>query len=154
MYGQMTYYSIHGVNLGAKLGSTSSSSSSSSSSAIKIGQGMETGLTIDNNSTEKEECPHPKVKKTRAFWFSFATINFMVSIVSFDAPYISPSLSPFQNQSNKPQKITNELHGTTLEAYWTSLSFLLVVAVCQPNYTSLSEVFGRMARSTVPSSGS
>jgi MFS family permease len=35
------------------------------------------------------------------------------------------------------------LNGTTLEAFWASLSFLLVVAVAQPIYTSVSEVFGR-----------
>lgn len=35
------------------------------------------------------------------------------------------------------------MQGTTLEAYWTSLSFLLAVVVAQPIYTSASDVIGR-----------
>lgn len=41
------------------------------------------------------------------------------------------------------QVIAHELHGTTLEAFWASLSFLVAVVVAQPIYTSISDVFGR-----------
>lgn len=46
-------------------------------------------------------------------------------------------------QTKSLQKITNELHGTTLEAFWTNLSFLLAVVVVQPLFTTISDVVGR-----------
>jgi MFS family permease len=42
------------------------------------------------------------------------------------------------------QKIAHELHGTTLESFWASLSFFLAVAIVQPIYTSTSDVLGRL----------
>ena len=39
--------------------------------------------------------------------------------------------------------IANELHGTTVESFWASLSFILAVVITQPIYTSFSDVLGR-----------
>lgn len=41
------------------------------------------------------------------------------------------------------QVITNDLNGTTLEAFWASLCFLLAVVAVMPITTSLSDVLGR-----------
>ncbi|KAH7095317.1 major facilitator superfamily domain-containing protein [Paraphoma chrysanthemicola] len=74
-----------------------------------------------------------KPKKSIQFQVSFLVLNIMVLMVSLDATALAVA-TPV---------ITEELHGTTIEAFWASLSFLLVVAVAQPIYTSISEVFGR-----------
>jgi MFS family permease len=42
-----------------------------------------------------------------------------------------------------PQVITHDLNGTTLEAFWASLCFLLAVVAVMPIITSLSDVLGR-----------
>ncbi|KAK2600095.1 hypothetical protein QQS21_005181 [Conoideocrella luteorostrata] len=53
------------------------------------------------------------------------------------------------SRSNQPagsvqeQEITRALHGTTLEAFWASLCFLLAVVAVMPIVTSLSDVLGR-----------
>ena len=39
--------------------------------------------------------------------------------------------------------LTRELNGTTFEAFWASLSFMLAVVVTQPMYTSASDILGR-----------
>lgn len=41
------------------------------------------------------------------------------------------------------QTITEELHGTTLEAFWANIAFMLTVTVVQPIYTSISDIVGR-----------
>lgn len=39
--------------------------------------------------------------------------------------------------------MTKELKGTTLEAFWASISFMLAVVVVQPIYVTVSDVLGR-----------
>ena len=41
------------------------------------------------------------------------------------------------------QSLTKELGGSSLEAFWANISFLLVVTVVQPVYTTISEAVGR-----------
>jgi len=41
------------------------------------------------------------------------------------------------------QRITQDLQGTTLEAFWTNLSFILAVVITQPIYITISDVLGR-----------
>ena len=41
------------------------------------------------------------------------------------------------------QTITEDVHGTTLEAFWANIAFLLLVTIVQPVYTSLSDIMGR-----------
>lgn len=50
----------------------------------------------------------------------------------------------FANAEQSPQIITNELGGTTFEAFWASLAFTLTVVVSLPIYASASDVLGRM----------
>ncbi|KAL8298849.1 hypothetical protein RB600_003400 [Gaeumannomyces tritici] len=45
--------------------------------------------------------------------------------------------------TSHPQVIARELHGTTIEAFWASLCFLLAVVAVMPITTSLSNVLGR-----------
>lgn len=39
--------------------------------------------------------------------------------------------------------MSEALHGTGIEAFWTGTSFLLTATVFQPSFASLSHVFGR-----------
>jgi hypothetical protein len=41
------------------------------------------------------------------------------------------------------QVITTQLNGTTLEAFWASISFMLTVSVSQPLYVTTSDILGR-----------
>lgn len=41
--------------------------------------------------------------------------------------------------------MTTQLNGTTIEAFWASISFMLAVAVVQPIYVTVSDVLGRRA---------
>lgn len=75
-----------------------------------------------------------KTKKPLSFHLSFLALNIMVLMVSLDASALAVAIPV----------IAHELKSTTLEAFWASISFLLVTAVFQPIYTSVSEVFGRM----------
>lgn len=50
----------------------------------------------------------------------------------------------WRNYSPVSQTIVQELHGTTLEGFWASISFLLAVVIVQPIYTSVSNVMGRL----------
>ncbi|KAK7757129.1 hypothetical protein SLS62_000676 [Diatrype stigma] len=43
------------------------------------------------------------------------------------------------------QTIAHDLSATTLEAFWASIAFMLAVVIVQPVYTSISNVFGRLA---------
>ncbi|KAI1473301.1 hypothetical protein K445DRAFT_349195 [Daldinia sp. EC12] len=72
-------------------------------------------------------------RKPLAFHMSFLTINIMCFLVSIDATILAVAIPV----------IAHELNGTTLEAFWASISFLLAVCVVQPIYTSVSNVIGR-----------
>ncbi|KAF7513293.1 hypothetical protein GJ744_009714 [Endocarpon pusillum] len=72
-------------------------------------------------------------KKPLSFYFSFLALNLMVFIISLDATALNIAIP----------KITNDLHGTTLEAFWTNLSFILALVITQPIYTNVSDVLGR-----------
>ncbi|KAF2651815.1 MFS general substrate transporter [Lophiostoma macrostomum CBS 122681] len=74
-------------------------------------------------------------KKTISFYLAFLALNISVFVVSLDATALSVAIP----------RITQDLHGTTLEAFWASLSFLLAVVITQPLYTGISEVLGRKA---------
>ncbi|KAL9019702.1 MAG: hypothetical protein Q9185_003040 [Variospora sp. 1 TL-2023] len=72
-------------------------------------------------------------KKPLAFYLSFIALNLMVFIISLDATALNVAIPT----------ITNDLHGTTLEAFWTNLSFICALVVTQPIYTNVSDVLGR-----------
>ncbi|KAL9132082.1 MAG: hypothetical protein Q9217_000118 [Psora testacea] len=72
-------------------------------------------------------------RKSVSFYLSFLALNISVFLVSLDATALAVAVP----------KITSELHGTTLQAFWTNLSFLLAVVITQPIYTNISDVLGR-----------
>ncbi|KAI0844326.1 MFS general substrate transporter [Daldinia vernicosa] len=72
-------------------------------------------------------------RKPLAFHMSFLTINIMCFLVSIDATILAVAIPV----------IAHELDGTTLEAFWASIAFLLAVCVIQPIHTSVSNVIGR-----------
>ncbi|KAI0903007.1 hypothetical protein F4823DRAFT_636996 [Ustulina deusta] len=71
-------------------------------------------------------------KKYFAFWMSLLFPLTSV-IISLDATSLAVAVPT----------IIEELHGTTLESFWASITFILGVAVTQPIYVSLSGVLGR-----------
>lgn len=99
--------------------------------------------------------------KPLSFYLSFLALNICVLLVSLDATALSvalsvslsqPSLLDHHSCVNKHvltthclfgQVITQDLHGTTLEAFWASLCFLLASVVVMPITTSLSDILGR-----------
>ncbi|PVH93499.1 MFS general substrate transporter [Periconia macrospinosa] len=97
-------------------------------------EAAETERQVDASSSRDQEDATRSEKKPLSFHLSFLAINIMVFMISIDATALAVAIPV----------ITQDLKGTTLEAFWASLSFLLAVAVFQPIYTSLSETFGRM----------
>ncbi|KAI0165409.1 MFS general substrate transporter [Hypoxylon sp. FL1284] len=73
-------------------------------------------------------------KKTLGFHMSFLALLVMCFIVSIDGTILAIAIPV----------IAHELHGTTLEAFWASISFVLAVVIVQPIYTSVSNVTGRI----------
>lgn len=101
-------------------------------------------------ATPRDEVARP-AKKPFSFYLAFLALNISTFIVSLDATALSVAIpvrafylysAPLLKRS---QKITADLHGTTLQAFWSSLSFLLAVVITQPIYTSISNVLGRTA---------
>ncbi|PVI03933.1 MFS general substrate transporter [Periconia macrospinosa] len=74
-----------------------------------------------------------KPKKPYSWYLAFFAINISTFVVSLDATALSVAVP----------KITQDLNGTTLEAFWTNLTFILAVVVVQPLYTSVSDAIGR-----------
>ncbi|KAF2829297.1 MFS general substrate transporter [Ophiobolus disseminans] len=72
-------------------------------------------------------------KKPLAFHMSFLGLLIMCFIVSIDGTILAVAI-PI---------IAQDLHATTLQAFWASISFVLAVVVVQPIYTSASDVLGR-----------
>ncbi|KAL4805372.1 major facilitator superfamily domain-containing protein [Aspergillus unguis] len=64
---------------------------------------------------------------------AFFTLSTLTLMVALDGTSISVAL-PI---------ITQDLKGTAIEAFWSGTSFLLASTVFQPNFASLSGIFGR-----------
>ncbi|KAJ0414771.1 major facilitator superfamily domain-containing protein [Aspergillus carlsbadensis] len=64
---------------------------------------------------------------------AFFTLSVLTLMVALDGTSISVAL-PI---------ITRDLGGTAIEAFWSGTSFLLASTVFQPNFASLSNIFGR-----------
>ncbi|PVH95310.1 MFS general substrate transporter [Periconia macrospinosa] len=84
----------------------------------------------EHDTIEERKTP----PKTLSFYLAFLALCIIVFIVSIDATALSVALP----------RIALDLHGTTLESFWASLSFLLAVAITQPLYNSISDVVGRL----------
>ncbi|KAL8927688.1 MAG: hypothetical protein Q9172_001248 [Xanthocarpia lactea] len=72
-------------------------------------------------------------RKPMSFYLSFLALNITVFIVSLDLTELAVAVP----------RIVEDLHGTTLGAFWTNLSFILAVVITQPIYSSISDVLGR-----------
>jgi len=88
----------------------------------------------DAAATETPAAPRPKRKKPLAFHLSFAGLMITILVVSLDATTLAVALPV----------ITTELKGTTLEAFWANIAFLLAMVVVQPMYASFSDAMGRV----------
>lgn len=69
----------------------------------------------------------PNVKKTWRFWMAFVTLCISSFLSSVDATILATALPP----------IAEELHGSSILAFWCATSFLLAQTVVQPG-TSVS----------------
>ncbi|EEA23397.1 hypothetical protein TMatcc_002261 [Talaromyces marneffei ATCC 18224] len=84
------------------------------------------GETASENSTGEW-------RFTRRAQLVFATLATLSLMVALDGTSISVAL-PI---------ISNALHGTAIEAFWSGTSYLLTSTVLQPLFASLSNIFGR-----------
>ncbi|KAI1866591.1 hypothetical protein JX265_007892 [Neoarthrinium moseri] len=75
----------------------------------------------------------PQPQKPFSFYVSVFGLALVSLITSWDATSLAIALPV----------IAEQLHGTTLESFWASISFILGVALTQPIYVSLSDVLGR-----------
>ncbi|OIW26169.1 MFS general substrate transporter [Coniochaeta ligniaria NRRL 30616] len=72
-------------------------------------------------------------KPSRDFILAFSSLSTLTLAVAFDATTLSVALPT----------ISQALHGTALEAFWSGTAFLLSSTVLQPSIASLSNIFGR-----------
>ncbi|KAK9420443.1 putative MFS general substrate transporter [Seiridium unicorne] len=72
-------------------------------------------------------------KPSRNFLLAFISICIITLAAALDATSLSIALP----------LLTDQLHGTAIESFWSGTSFLLTSAVFQPVISGLSHVFGR-----------
>lgn len=72
-------------------------------------------------------------KKSASFFISFFALLVMVLIVTIDSTVLAIAIPV----------IARDLDGSTIEAFWANICFLLAVVVVQPVYMSTSDVLGR-----------
>ncbi|KUI72225.1 hypothetical protein VM1G_08024 [Cytospora mali] len=87
----------------------------------------------DNNITTERSTLREKLDKPLSFHLAYLALMIMVFICSVDATALGVAMPT----------ISQELAGSTLEAFWANIAFMLVVTVVQPIYTSTSDIFGR-----------
>ncbi|KUI56348.1 hypothetical protein VP1G_03732 [Cytospora mali] len=87
----------------------------------------------DNNNTTERSTLRDKLDKPLSFHLAYLALMIMVFICSVDATALGVAMPT----------ISQELAGSTLEAFWANIAFMLVVTVVQPIYTSTSDIFGR-----------
>lgn len=77
--------------------------------------------------------PPPDFKPGRRLYGAIISLCTVILVVALDATSLSVAL-PIVSQ---------DLGGTAIEAFWSGTSFLLTSTVFQPNFASLSHIFGR-----------
>lgn len=77
--------------------------------------------------------PLPEFKPGRRLYGAIISLCTVILVVALDATSLSVAL-PIVSQ---------DLGGTAIEAFWSGTSFLLTSTVFQPNFASLSHIFGR-----------
>lgn len=96
-----------------------------------------TTTTIGGKDLEDGQRPRPQPqlsrKKPLSFYLGFTCLLVMVLLVSLDSTCMAVSIST----------ISEELNGTTFEAFWANLAYMLADVVTLPLYASASDVLGR-----------
>jgi len=90
-------------------------------------------LATNNDIPACPDAPAPKWEPTRNFYLAFAALCILCLAMAFDASVLSIALTT----------ISADLHGSSIEAFWSVTSFLLASAVFQPTVAALSDIFGR-----------
>lgn len=93
-------------------------------------------ISLSSNNTPALpvlETLKPDFKPSTSFLLAFASIMIITLAAAIDATSLSIAL-PI---------ITQKLHGTAIEAFWSGTSFLVTSAVFQPVVAGLSHVLGR-----------
>ncbi|KAK4183711.1 major facilitator superfamily domain-containing protein [Podospora australis] len=113
--------------------STSSSTDLEKAPVAGDGGVLSSELSTPPNAPKPPPTLRDKLNKPIRFHLAFLSLLIMVFIVSIDATALAVAIP----------KVAEELNGTTLEAFWANISFMLTVTVVQPIYTSTSDVLGR-----------
>lgn len=87
----------------------------------------------DEANTPPLENAAPEFKPGTPFYLAFVSLCLITLAAAFDATSLSIAL-PI---------ITDKLHGTAIQAFWSGTSFLVTSAVFQPVIAGLSHGFGR-----------
>ena len=108
-----------------------------SSIATPLAEGMPEMTSLSDYKEEVNIPPlenaSPEFKPGAAFYMAFASLCIITLAAALDATSLSIAL-PI---------ITDKLHGTAIEAFWSGTSFLVTSAVFQPVIAGLSHGFGR-----------
>lgn len=94
---------------------------------------VEKASTLDGLA-EEADVPAAKRKKPLSFYLAFSCLLIMVLLCAMDSTIMAVSIPT----------ITEELGGTTFEAFWANLAMMLAMVVTLPIYASASDVLGRM----------
>jgi hypothetical protein len=90
-------------------------------------------LSVVDQSPEEAASAQPDFRAERSFLLAFISICIVTLAAALDATSLSITLPT----------ITDRLHGTAIEAFWSGTSFLIASAVVQPVISGLSHGFGR-----------
>ncbi|KAF1970326.1 MFS general substrate transporter [Bimuria novae-zelandiae CBS 107.79] len=88
---------------------------------------------FQESTVASEEKEVSNWNKPWRFWLASLSLWLTVLLVTLDATGLAVAIP----------SMTTQLNGTTLEAFWASISFMLAVAVVQPIYVTVSDVLGR-----------
>lgn len=82
---------------------------------------------------QQQQQQQPSGKRPLSFYLGFTCLLIMILLVSLDSTSMAVSVST----------ISKEFGGTTFEAFWASLAYMLADVITLPLYASASEALGR-----------
>ncbi|CAZ85142.1 unnamed protein product [Tuber melanosporum] len=92
-----------------------------------------TGEMEDSRASSDTNVGIKTWRPSNRMYVVFLTMCIITLAAALDATSLSVAL-PMMSQ---------KLHGTAIEAFWSGTSFLITSTVFQPNFASLSDIFGR-----------
>ncbi|KAG0640926.1 major facilitator superfamily domain-containing protein [Tuber brumale] len=92
-----------------------------------------TGEMEDSRASSDTNVGIKTWRPSNRMYVVFLTMCIITLAAALDATSLSVAL-PIMSQ---------KLHGTAIEAFWSGTSFLITSTVFQPNFASLSDIFGR-----------